>query len=135
MSVNDIEAFIASMWDWKVLDGCFRKGSVSDIDGVYEWKGHFLYFETKGRGVQLNYGQELAMKHRVRDGLSTYLLLWGRKEKPEQMRVYYPAHLGTTKDSSVNLEILRTFCKGWVRYAERTPWIDAVRAAAEVAEE
>lgn len=135
MSINNLKAFTGALWDWGILRGCFG-GSISpsDIDGMVERNGHFLYLEAKGRGVPIKYGQELAIKNRVRDGLSTFVVVWGDPGTPEGIRVYYPAPCARVDDHARgNLGTLRGLCERWYRYANDTRWPEALAKAADTA--
>lgn len=138
MSINNMEAFTGAIWDWGILNGCFG-GSISpsDIDGMVERNGHFLYLEAKGPRAQLKWGQEIAIKSRVRDGLSTFVIVWGEPGEPEKIRVYYPAPYLRVDDYTIcNLDVLRDVCERWYRYANSTGWTDAlVKAVAGLKKE
>lgn len=115
MSINNSEEYVKSLWDWRVLDGCFGgKIKPSDIDGMVERNGHFLYLETKKPGVELTMGQEIAAKNRVKDGVSTYVVIWGYPGSPERLKIYYPAQFTRSPEVvDCNLDDLREWCKVW----------------------
>jgi hypothetical protein len=123
MTINNSTEYVNSLWDWAVLDGCFGPGKIkpTDIDGMVERNGHFLYLETKGPGVPLKMGQEIAIKNRVRDGVSTYVVIWGNPGVPEKMQVFHPAQFkrpAVVEDC--DLAMLRSACQNWyVRVSER----------------
>lgn len=131
MSIQDMNRFTEAVWDWGILKGCFGgKISPSDTDGMVERGGHFLYIEAKGSGVGMTRGQEIAIQNRVRDGLSTFVVVWGQKEQPERLRVYYPApYLAVQDHYPADLQTLRDVCSRWYRYADSTLWTDALRGA------
>lgn len=139
MSINDMDAFTGAVWDWKILKGCFGGAiSPSDVDGFVERGGHFLYLEAKGPKATVKLGQEIAIKNRVRDGLSTVVVVWGDKEAPIRLRVYYPApFLQVVNHDPADLDTLREVCTKWYAYANSTLWSDAlikaVASAAKVA--
>jgi hypothetical protein len=136
MSINDRDAFLEAAWDWGILDGCFGgKISPSDIDGHVERNGHFLYLEAKGATAVLKRGQEIAIQNRVRDGISTYVVVFGGRGKPERLWVYYPAPSSggnPRRTEPATLEDFRDVCTRWYQYAEGTEWSTALAAALDL---
>ena len=87
MTINNMDQYIKSLWDWAFLDKCFRYGiKVTDIDGCVERKHNLLFLETKLPKVKIPYGQQrlftnLAMYHHV-------IIIWGEKNIPEKDRIF-----------------------------------------------
>ena len=86
MTINNLDKYIKSLWDWGFLDRCFKRGiKVTDIDGLVEaGRGHFLLIEAKSPGVAIRRGQADAFTALVRTGFFTVLILWGERNKPEE---------------------------------------------------
>lgn len=62
-------------WDW-MFDGIFpRNIGPTDIDGMVEINGHFLFIEQKGEGVSLTTGQLRAFRALARKENITVLFL------------------------------------------------------------
>jgi hypothetical protein len=135
MTINNPTAHLESLWDWAVLDGCFGAGKIkpTDVDGMVERNGHFLYLETKGFGVLLKQGQEIAIRNRVRDGISTYIVVWGSPGVPQQMQIFYPAHISDSSNVvDCDLPILRNVCSQWYQWVSANDWRTAIRRAVEL---
>lgn len=123
MTISNSEEYVASLWDWQVLDGCFGGGNIkpSDIDGMVERNGHFLYLETKGINVALKLGQKIAIENRVKDGISTCVVIWGNPGAPEHMQVFRPVFYASDEaPHACNLQDLRNFCQRWYNHADTT---------------
>ncbi len=57
------DAYRDAAWDWSVLNGCFGNGiKPSDIDGMVERHGHFLFLEAKPVGGSMSGGQRIALQ-------------------------------------------------------------------------
>jgi hypothetical protein len=93
MTINNPELFMAGVWDWAILDGCFGNTRIrpTDIDGCVERNGHFLYFETKRPGAHIPFGQLLTYRGWVNKGDSV-IVIWGEKNKPQRLQVFTPRH-------------------------------------------
>lgn len=128
MSINNPREYVDNLWDWKVLDGCFgRVIKPSDIDGHVERKGFFLYLETKSPTAELKEGQEISITNRVRDGISTHMVIWGNPGEPQVIWVYRPApkhQNNPEKYPNANLTTLQRLCRDWFAAADdyRRPW-------------
>lgn len=90
MTIRNEKAFLEGIWDWGCLDDCFPgKMKITDIDGFFERKGKFLVLETKQPGVTVPLGQEIMFKNMQRTGLFTVIVVWGEKNNPVEIQVYY----------------------------------------------
>lgn len=119
MTIVDPNKYRDAAWDWGILNGCFGDGRIrpSDIDGVVEKGGHFLFIEAKPPGKPLGKGQELLFEALA--SLSpkvTVLVLWGEKEQPTEMW-----HVGHPR-RSCSLQDVREFCRAWYQKALATGW-------------
>lgn len=55
--------YIQNLPSWDYLDGSFPRGIIpTDIDGMVEVNGHFLFIEQKGPGAAPNTGQSAAFR-------------------------------------------------------------------------
>ena len=117
MTIKNPNAYIASLWDWACLDGCFGDSKIhpSDLDGCVERKGFFLGMETKLPGVVNTQGQEIMYNKLAKEKEFLVLLIWGHPGKPEKIelrwknivKIYDPA----------NLETLREIVSNWHSWA------------------
>lgn len=113
MTIHDRDKYRDAAWDWGILDGCFGKGKIrpSDIDGVVERNGHFLFIEAKPPSKELSTGQSILFERLAAKPDITVLILWGEKEKPEEMWV-----VGFEKQTCT-LQGVRRFCRSWYTFA------------------
>ena len=74
-------------WDW--TKGCLGSNYITpmDIDGVTERKGHFLIFETKGRGNPIPQGQYITLQKLYKLGCFT-VIFCDKVNPPTQMSVW-----------------------------------------------
>lgn len=107
-NIRNIEEYTRSIWDWGWLNPCFAPTPirVSDIDGVVERGGHFLFFEAKGirpsgDKVDMGTGQRIMHDALMATGRVSIITLWGKSNNNlhEQHRlipgVTYCAIMGT----------------------------------------
>ena len=115
MTIQDRDKYRDAAWDWDILDGCFGKGKIrpSDIDGVVERNGHFLFLEAKPQGKELGTGQRILFERLAAKPDITVLVLWGEKEQPEEMWI-----VGFDKQPCT-LEDVRHYCRRWFAFANR----------------
>lgn len=118
MTINNPRAYMAGIWDWGIFGGCFGQSRVRpmDIDGYLERRGRKLFIETKAPGVELPKAQFDALHSLVDDG-HTVMLLWGRQNQPERMRLITP-HCDFTED--VDLDRVQAVVSQWYAWADRT---------------
>lgn len=119
MTIRDMKAFIDSLWDWEILDGCFGIGRIrpSDLDGIVERNGHFLCFETKVLNTQVPLGQYLTLKALVKIGFFTVMIIWGPKDTPRRLAVW--DRNGEVKPYDADLFELRRRVADWYRWANK----------------
>jgi hypothetical protein len=119
MTIQNPDAFVASMWNWAVLRGCFGKTRIepTDIDGLVERRGYFLTLETKLPNVPVKQGQDLMFRARVRTGKDTVVVVWGHPGKPQKARIY--ATNGVSRDFPCNMTVLRELVSRWYAAADK----------------
>ncbi len=90
MNIRNVGIFQGSFWDWSPFNDCFE-GSIriSDIDGVVERKGHFLYIETKKAGTPITTGQRIMHDAWIKKGDSV-LVIWGEHNQPQAAEIRWP---------------------------------------------
>ena len=119
MTIDDPEAYVNSLWDWGCLDGCFGKTAIhpTDIDGLVERKGHFLFLETKGPGVSLPTGQLRMFRRLIENPRMTVFIVWGKAGDAERIRVL-TCDLSRTYYTATT-QTLRGLVRYWFANADR----------------
>ncbi|KKM95369.1 hypothetical protein LCGC14_1188930 [marine sediment metagenome] len=97
-NLRDRRAYGDAAWDWSLLNGCFGDSKIrpSDIDGVIERKGHYLYLEAKPSRGHLGQGQRILLEGLCKQPNNIVIVVWGDNENPERMQIMqggevYPA--------------------------------------------
>jgi len=118
MTINNVEKFMSTIWDWGILDGCFGDTKIkpTDIDGVIERNGKFLFIETKSPGASVPVGQEIMFLHLVEMDASV-LVIWGEKDTPQEM--YFRSQRGCRRYPNASIEELRHLVKRWFSWADK----------------
>ena len=98
---------------------CFPgKAAMSDIDGVVEINGYFMFMEWKHEGGHLHRGQEILLQQltRVSDKIVAYVLYGNSVTMEVQMmtRIYG----GRSETYRVNLEQVKDLFRKWTRMAK-----------------
>ena len=121
MTIYNMDAFIAGVWDWAILDGCFGDTRIrpTDIDGLTERKGKFLLLEAKQSGVKIPMGQQLTFNALRNTGLFTIIIMWGEQNKPEAIEILYPAPYPVKKQHPAGMAELREIVSRWYGYADK----------------
>lgn len=117
-NIRDLESFRAQLWDWSIFAGCFGNTAirVTDVDGMVERNGRFLFFETKQPHITtIPRGQMRAYENLVRRGGATFFIVWGNPGKPERVQV--TTQHGTLDPQPCNLTQLRWLATVWYRKA------------------
>lgn len=84
-NIRNADSYMGSFWDWTAYNDLFSptKIRISDIDGVVERNGHFLYIETKSPGAEITTGQRIMHDAWIKKGDSV-LVIWGDANRPER---------------------------------------------------
>ena len=120
MTIVNIKAFIASLWDWSVLDGCFGSPEmrVTDIDGIIEVGGNYLMIETKFPGKEIPKGQRIMfdkLMENTENNHFTVLLAWGRPGLPVKLQLW------PDEPYDANLEEMRRVVRNWYVFSRHNP--------------
>ena len=130
MTVNNPELYMAGVWDWAILDGCFGRTKIrpTDIDGFVERNGHCLYLETKRPGANIPFGQRLTYRAWCSKGDSV-IVIWGEKNKPQRIQVFSPRY--PPPDGKVyayaNLDKLKWLVSQWFDLVDRNVFTPTMR--------
>ena len=121
MTINNRDAYFASLWDWGILDGCFGETKIrpTDLDGLVERNGQFLVIETKLPGVKIGEGQLLTFEAMVKDPRFWIMFIWGRPGMPEEIEVWHGA--SRKKYVPADLDKLRLVVGGWFDHVNSMP--------------
>lgn len=119
MTINNPDKYMAGVWDWAILDGCFGQTRIkpTDIDGMVERNGNFLFLETKAPGAALPQGQEIALKQLVRSDGDVVMVVWGEQNKPVQLQVF-SLKCPDGKVIDADGETFRRYVKLWYERAD-----------------
>ncbi len=124
MTINNLKAFVAALWDWGFLDTCFP-GLIraSDIDGFVEHNGHTIFLEGKPEGKPIPKGQKIAFQSWASQGNHT-LVIWGPKPNiPTKALLIGPKSEKLPKGEKlydpINLEGIKKIAKAWYEWAHR----------------
>lgn len=116
MNIRDVEYYQGSFWDWSFLNDVFTHNiKVSDIDGVVERNGKFLYIETKRPNKPITTGQDIMHQAWLNQG-HTVLRIWGIENKPERATLLH----GVAKEEIENctLEDIKGIVSRWYNWAD-----------------
>jgi hypothetical protein len=118
MTIRNRQAYMDNLWDWGFLDDCFggTKIKVSDIDGVVERNGYFLYLETKSPGKAIPTGQEIMFKRMIENGHNTVIVIWGIPSTPVEIKVFSAKYPGG-KEIEANADKLKELVGAWYQKA------------------
>lgn len=120
MSIRNMNAYDRGFWDWKILQGCFGNTSISptDVDGLVERKGNFLFIETKQPGAPMPKGQEITLRSLAQRG-HTVLIARGSDEKVTGLEKW--TAMGDESFPNATLQTLREMVAGWFDFANKPP--------------
>ena len=118
MTIKNPEAFIAGVWDWGILRGCFGETKIepTDIDGLVERKGKFLIIEAKAPSANLQVGQEITFEALRQTGLFTIIVVWGETNKSSRIEVW--TREGKFPIRTSGLKTLRKIVAKWFLAAD-----------------
>lgn len=90
MTIRNKDVYMGNLWDWGFLDDCFggTRIRVTDLDGVVERKGHFLYLEAKSPGKDVPKGQQIMFNHLIAEKNKAVLVIWGKPNVPEMAQFW-----------------------------------------------
>ena len=120
MTINNAELYMAGVWDWAILDGCFGQTRIrpTDVDGLIERNGKCLFIETKKPGAPIPYGQALLHRALVQAGFSV-VLVWGETNTPSKIKLLTP-HASKIYEPA-DIEAFRALVCQWFTWADSQP--------------
>lgn len=122
MTINNPNEYLENIWDWAILNGCFGQTKIrpTDIDGFVERNGKFLVIEAKSPGVEVNTGQMITLKRLIDTGRFTVIIVWGKKDNPEQITLMTSRI--TKMYENASLTIFRDIVSRWFEWANQTTY-------------
>ena len=131
-NIRDLQDYADTIWTWDFLNDSFGSTGirVSDADGMVERNSHLLLFETKKPNNEIPTGQLRMFKQLRLTGLVTVYVIWGAKNIPQKLQVFFPYPNYTIGPFSLRAAAdLKSWVGSWFFYAENTAWEDAVTKA------
>lgn len=117
MTVRNKDKFFEEHWDWGFLKaaGCFGDTKIepTDIDGLTERKGNFLFIECKSPGVPLNMGQTILHKALLATGVFTVIRLWGNANTVNVTEIEVLSPWGNMAKQKANTDFYIEVVKRW----------------------
>lgn len=119
VTINNPEAFMAGVWDWGILDGCFGETRIkpTDLDGMVERHGWFLVLETKAPGAIIPQGQLGTFEKLRATGKFTILVIWGPTNTPTAVQLMTTKSIKPPEDADI--EKVRSIVANWYQWADR----------------
>lgn len=119
MTINNAGQYMAGIWDWAILDGCFGDTKIkpTDIDGFVERRGNFLILETKQPSAGIPEGQELTFKALVKRAGAVVIVIFGEQNKPERLKVYSQKYPNGLEVNDPDGALLRRYVAEWFNRA------------------
>lgn len=119
MTIHNPEQFVAGLWDWAMLEGCFGNTRImpTDCEGLVERNARVLYLETKRPGAAIPYGQNLMFERLRHTGIFTIIVIWGHRNQPEHPKTYTAR--GVSQVFQCDTARLRDLVSRWFAYADR----------------
>lgn len=118
MNIRNIDNYQESFWDWSFLNDVFKYNiRVSDIDGVVERNGKFLYIETKRPNADIPTGQKKLHDAWVGQG-STIITIWGYENDPQYAEVRTPKTKDPIKIDNCTLDRIKKIVSDWFIWAD-----------------
>jgi hypothetical protein len=121
MTIRNIDHYVAALWDWDCLSGCFGNSRirVSDLDGIIERNGRFLVLEAKSHGASVSTGQRRMFDEMAKTGVFTIIVLFGETNNPQRMRVTTQQEDGrvVSVEKQASMADVRDMVQRWYRFA------------------
>jgi hypothetical protein len=109
-NIKDRKVFAERLWDWEFLNDCWE-GRIrpTDIDGVVERNGYFLFLEGKPLRGKLGDGQKILFKMLTKEfKKSSVFILYGEPGYPKEYQQIIGGKI-LNKKSCNTKEIKRIF--------------------------
>ena len=121
MSINSKERFLAGLWDWAIFDGCFGQTKIhpTDVDGLVERNGCFLFLEAKPSGGELKTGQRITIESLSWQPRTWVIVFYGDPAALAVTRITLYRRGQPEDQPDPSLEALRKLVGCWYAGADR----------------
>jgi hypothetical protein len=122
-TIRNREAFLGGLWDWAVLDGCFGGTRIrpTDVDGLIERHGCFLFLEAKPPGGTLSQGQQITLRALSRQPRTCVLVIYGDPAEQTVVRITRMWQGRIEEQADPSLETFRRLVVRWFDWADKQP--------------
>jgi hypothetical protein len=87
-NIRDMQKFVSAICDWGPLNDCFQgKVRISDIDGIVERNGFFVFLEQKGAQMQIPVGQDILLSRLAQIPQFTVLIIFGNLDQEHGLEI------------------------------------------------
>ena len=120
------DCYMKQLPNWAVFNECFEptKIKITDLDGLVERKGHFLYFEVKQNKKDIPTGQQILFKQLTKNAPHISVLLLYAHNVSEEMDIQeYAVFRGgkmTQNWKPTNTQEMKGFVRQWFQRANKS---------------
>lgn len=124
-NIRNVQSFMDNTPDWAWLNGVFtnKRIKVTDGDGMVERAGNLLILEVKSPGKELPLGQAIMYSNLSKAGTATVIVLWGKNDTYNKMRVYTATGKYRDYEDIDNDRVIETI-QQWEIWALRNPKVN-----------
>ena len=121
MTIRSEEAFLKGLWDWAILDGCFGQTRIkpTDVDGLIERHGCFLFLEAKADGKEVSQGQNITFRQLSRQPRTFVIAFNGNREERTISRIVLYRNGQEIEQENPGVETLRSLVARWYAWADK----------------
>lgn len=110
-NIRDMQKFVSAICDWGPLNDCFQgKVRISDIDGMVERNGFFVFLEQKGAQMQIPVGQDIALSRLAQIQQFTVLIIFGNLDQEHGLEIRRGGKKWIIRS---NLTVLKNCLSAW----------------------
>ena len=123
-NIRDMDDYINNFFPWDRLNEAFIREKIkpTDIDGMVEQSGYFIFFEAKGPGSEysLSKGQELALQRLAKiPGVTVLLVRWVFDDEDEKQVLSFSHINNLEKDLGNGWDALWKWCNNWSNFVAK----------------
>lgn len=123
-NIRDMNDYMNNFFPWDRLNEAFIRETikVTDVDGMVEINGHFIFFEAKGpgSGYSCSAGQKLALQRLAKiPGITVLLVRWTFGDKDEKEILSF-SHINNLEyNLGNNWDDLWKWCNDWSSFVDK----------------